>query len=258
MPMDIQVGMPSLCNIDHYAYSTLLHAWLEDCDTNHGECRKHIVSSGSWTNQYPTRLLAIESTRIRLIHTADLDASDSESLRYFALSYTWGDKAVHRRYFTTKNNFEQHCEIIPTRLLPNLFVDALTITQKLGMKYLWIDALCIIQGEGGDWEIEAERMHETFSAAYCVLAASRCTGTDDRILVERAQPSSVSFHDHGLAFSEDIDDFQLDIIEGSLNRRGWVLQERALARRTIYFAEKQTYWECGKGVRCETLTKMTK
>jgi len=44
--------------------------------------------------------------------------------------------------------------------------------------------------------------------------------------------------------------------QGELNKRGWVLQERALSRRTVYFAEKQSYWECGRGVRCETLTRM--
>jgi len=43
-----------------------------------------------------------------------------------------------------------------------------------------------------------------------------------------------------------------------MNKRGWVLQERALACRTIYFTAQQTYWECGGGVRCETLTKMSK
>ncbi|KAL1612964.1 hypothetical protein SLS60_001195 [Paraconiothyrium brasiliense] len=53
-----------------------------------------------------------------------------------------------------------------------------------------------------------------------------------------------------------IDDFTRDVEQGNLNRRGWVLQERALSRRTIYFAENQTYWECGEGVRCETLTMM--
>jgi hypothetical protein len=57
---------------------------------------------------------------------------------------------------------------------------------------------------------------------------------------------------------EAIDDFQHDVIDGRLNKRGWVLQERALARRTIYFTENQTYWECGEGVRCETLAKMRK
>lgn len=258
LPDDIQFGMPSICRIDDPTYSNLLLAWLRDCDTNHNECRRHVESTESQVRQLPTRLIAIENSRIRLIHTRDLGGKDAEDLKYLALSYTRGNKEIHRRYSTSTDNLEQHCEAIPRKMLPNLFGDALTMTQRLGIKYLWIDALCIIQGDDEDWTTEAERMHATFSAAYCVLAATRCTGTTDRFLAERLQPPSVTFDDPGLAFSEDIDDFQRDVIEGSLNKRGWVLQERALARRTIYFAEKQTYWECGQGVRCETLTRMTK
>jgi hypothetical protein len=250
--------MPSLSQIGDPAYSQLLLAWLRDCDDNHIECRKDTGPPGSKANQYPARLVAIESSCIRLVHTKDIDDSDTEPLRYLALSYTWGDERIHHRYFTKVETFKQHCEAIPEKSLPNLFIDALAITRNLGIKYLWIDALCIVQGEGGDWEMEAERMHATFSGAYCVLAATRCTGTNDRFLAERSQHLSATFHNRGLAFSEDIDDFQLDVIEGHLNKRGWVLQERALARRTIYFAEKQTYWECGQGIRCETLTKMAK
>jgi hypothetical protein len=57
---------------------------------------------------------------------------------------------------------------------------------------------------------------------------------------------------------EEIDKFQEDIIEGHLNKRGWVLQERVLARQTIYFANRQAYWQCGDGIRCESPTKMRK
>jgi hypothetical protein len=258
LPNDIQVGTPSSYQIGDPENSQLLLAWLRDCDENHVECRKNTGSPGHKANQYPARLITIEDSCIRLVHTKDIDDREAETLRYLALSYTWGNKAIHRRYFTTAETFEQHCKAIPEESLPNLFVDALTITRDLGIKYLWIDALCIIQGEGGDWEMEAERMHATFSGAYCVLAASRCTGTNDRFLAERPQHVSATIQNRGLVFSEDIDDFQLDVIEGHLNQRGWVLQERALARRTIYFAEKQTYWECGQGIRCETLTKMAK
>ncbi|KAK4642888.1 hypothetical protein QC761_401395 [Podospora bellae-mahoneyi] len=51
---------------------------------------------------------------------------------------------------------------------------------------------------------------------------------------------------------EAMDDFNGDVFKGPLSQRGWVLQEHALARRTILFAEKQTYWECGEGVMCQT------
>ena len=250
--------MPSLGKINDPEYSQLLLAWLRDCDANHTGCRKDFGSSGTKARQYPARLIAVENSFIRLVDTKDIDDRGAEPIRYLALSYTWGDRAIHERYFTTTETYKQHCTAIPRKLLPNLFVDALTVTQNLGIRYLWIDALCIVQGERGDWEKEAERMRATFSAAYCVLPASRCTGTNDRFLAERQQHPSATIRDHGLAFSEDIDDFQLEVIDGTMNKRGWVLQERALARRTIYFAEKQTYWECGQGIRCETLTKMSK
>lgn len=57
---------------------------------------------------------------------------------------------------------------------------------------------------------------------------------------------------------ENVDDFDAHALRGYLNSRKWVLQEHALARRTIFFTEHQTYWECGAGVRCETGTKMRK
>jgi hypothetical protein len=55
-----------------------------------------------------------------------------------------------------------------------------------------------------------------------------------------------------------IDDFKTHVLDGALNFRGWVVQEQALAQRTVFFTEHQTYWECGEGVRCETMTKMNK
>jgi hypothetical protein len=57
---------------------------------------------------------------------------------------------------------------------------------------------------------------------------------------------------------ESIDNFKEHVLDGALNRRGWVLQEHALARRTVFFTTHQTYFECGRGVRCETMTKMSK
>lgn len=135
------------------------------------------------------------------------------------------------------------------------------MTRQLGVQYLWIDSLCIIQGDDGDFKDEAKHMESVFSFAHCVIAASRSTGTSDGFLKKRRDRVVVEFDSPGeptVYVCEAIDDFQGDVIDGALNKRGWVLQERALARRTIYFTETQTYWECGEGIRCETLTKMRK
>ena len=61
-----------------------------------------------------------------------------------------------------------------------------------------------------------------------------------------------------LYIREHIDDFTEDVEKSILNTRGWVFQERALSRRILHFSAAQTYWECGVGVHCETLTLMYK
>ncbi|KAH8820660.1 heterokaryon incompatibility protein-domain-containing protein [Xylogone sp. PMI_703] len=59
-----------------------------------------------------------------------------------------------------------------------------------------------------------------------------------------------------LYICEHIDNFTEDVEKSILNSRGWVFQERALSRRILHFSAAQTYWECGVGVHCETLTLM--
>ncbi|KAH8768430.1 hypothetical protein F5883DRAFT_604133 [Diaporthe sp. PMI_573] len=105
--------------------------------------------------------------------------------------------------------------------LPPTFQDAIRVTREIGKRYLWIDSLCIIQGDDGDWATEATKMETVFKNAYL--------------------PNS----SHGKVYvCTFIDDFPGDVEEGVLNKRAWVLQERALSRRTIHFTTRQTYFEC--------------
>jgi hypothetical protein len=103
-------------------------------------------------------------------------------------------------------------------------------------------------------------MEDVFSSAYCVIAASSATDQHDGFLNTREAVKVLSWRQDNtdVWISEFIDDFKSHVLDGPLNRRGWVFQERALARRTIFFSDKQMYWECGEGVRCESLTRMSK
>ncbi|KAH8159795.1 hypothetical protein CIB48_g8459 [Xylaria polymorpha] len=87
------------------------------------------------------------------------------------------------------------------------------------------------------------------------------SGSNNGFLIARpARQSVIMRGPEGLDTSyfvcETIDDFSRDVDQSELNQRGRVLQERALSRRTIYFTERQSYWECGGGVRCEMMTRM--
>jgi len=148
--------------------------------------------------------------------------------------------------------------------LPHTFRDAIRVTRELDKRYLWIDSLCIIQGEGGDWETESKKMEAVFKGTYCTIAATSAEDSNKGFLNRRLEEEDSQYvmvpnSSQGKIYvCTLIDDFPGDVEEGFLNKRAWVLQEQALSRRTIHFTKRQTYWECGGGVRCETFTFMKK
>ncbi|TXB97036.1 hypothetical protein FocTR4_00011158 [Fusarium oxysporum f. sp. cubense] len=259
-PTSIQIGLPNLPESGSEQQLQIIRKWLDDCDGNHGGCKfKGDVS-------LPTRLIDVGSRGspiLRLVETADRALDDK---RYIALSHRWGDTKEHPPFCTRfkdptgrGHDLQSFKMALPQDDVPQTFKDAIDVTRRLGIRYLWIDSLCIVQGEGGDFNTEAKRMEDVFSCAYCVIAASRASNQLEGFIKERPKRKFVTIEQGRappLYVCEAIDNFGGHILEGALNRRGWVLQERALARRTVYFADAQTYFECGEGVRCETLTKM--
>lgn len=246
----------------------MLRQWIRDCDTH--QCLR------SQDEPFlPTRLLYIGkqgSRQPRLIcKTGNLKTED----KYLALSHRWGsppkpdepDPLAGKIVCTYKRNIHKLEQGLDDSDLPPMYQDAINIARKLKVEYLWIDSLCIIQQDksdsldkGEDWKAESERMEQVFRSAYVIIAASCASSPAERFLKTRPERQCVTMKT-GNAFyylCDAIDDFRGDVEQGELNKRGWVLQERALSRRTIYFTEKQTYWECGEGVRCETLTKTRK
>lgn len=266
----MQMGFPVLPHPRSETFYRLLKLWLEDCDTRHPDCRTKLrtTSRKSSLPDLPTRLIdvgTLKETRLRLVATREGPIS---SHQYVALSHPWGDVQKFPPFSTWRrdgsglgHDIDTFRQAIKYEELPNNFKDAVDCTRALGVRYLWIDSICIIQGKDGDFNDEAKNMEKVFSGAYCVLAASRATNQHDGFLGPRLGRKYITIQhskDQPYYVCEPIDHFSRDVIEGSLNQRGWVLQERALARRTIYFAERQTYFECGNGIRCETMASMHK
>ena len=206
----------------------------------------------------PTRLIDVGNIGDDEVHLWETGPQDTGE--WVALSHQWGPIP---HFSTNRKNLKDHISGMKYETLPGTFKDAVTVTRALGRRYLWIDSICIIQGKDGDFNQEAKRMEEVCSGAYCVLAASRATGHFSGFLQARKERDYVALSSEvenkaSFYICRAIDNFKEHVLEGALNRRGWVLQEHALARRTIFFTEHQTYWECGDGVRCETMTKMNK
>ncbi|KAE9363831.1 HET-domain-containing protein [Stipitochalara longipes BDJ] len=244
----IQIGLPKLPAVGSRPHFDILRQFLKNCDANHPKCPP------PKTSPLPTRLIDLGTSEAPSILIYETKPGDS--LPFIALSHPWGPGPDH--FCTYRSNLDDYKKNISFDKLPATFQHAVTTTRELGLRYLWIDSICIIQGPDGDFAQEATRMEDVFSSAYCVLAASSAKGQKDGFLTPRKENGFITFEKSGqpVYVCQFMDDFKVHVLDGPLSKRGWVMQERALAHRTIFFTDTQTYWECGEGVRCETLTKM--
>ncbi|KXX75307.1 Heterokaryon incompatibility protein 6, OR allele [Madurella mycetomatis] len=265
---EVHPGFPTFFKSGSQSHFRLVNHWLRLCDE--GKCG-HEAGCAPPSGQFrPTRLLRVspDSTGrediIPIIAT-----SPTQEYSYVALSHCWGSQhSGIPPWCTTRANLssreaETGAEAgIPFDCLPANFRDAILVTRALGKGYLWVDSLCIIQGDEADWKSEASKMADVFRGAYCVVAASSAEDSTRGFLnriVDETQHDYVLVNSasHGEVYlTTAVDDFAGDVQNAVLNSRAWVFQERALARRTLHFTKHQTYFECGGGVRCETGTYM--
>ena len=239
------MGRPLPVNPDF----SLVKDWLSQCDDHHPRCsykpklgiRFRILDLQPWGGNSDLRL-------VENFHNED---------RYAALSHCWGASQPLKLTSAIKESFKER---ITYSHLPKTFQEAIAVTRALGLRYLWIDSLCIIQDSRQDWEKQCTAMVHIYRDSYVTLAAaaaSSCTsgflkpreiltetvefseGTDfDKIILSHRGPDIYIFkHGHER--------------ETPLSRRGWVLQETLLSRRVLSMGRKGIYLECFTNIQTE-------
>lgn len=98
------------------------------------------------------------------------------------LSYHW---LKNPGVLLTKDSLPALCQEIPLEPLSKSIQDAIQITRYLGIRYLWIDALCIIQDYPTDWEIESATMGNVYKFSYCTISASSAMSEGEGCFVTR-------------------------------------------------------------------------
>ncbi|KUJ18647.1 HET-domain-containing protein, partial [Mollisia scopiformis] len=120
----------------------------------------------------PSRVLDLEwgqSTSLSLEADVRLIETRGENGEYATLSYCWGS---YRGCITEQASYKDRSECIKFADLPKLFQEAVYVTRKLRIKYLWIDGLCIIQDSDADWQKEAAKMGEIYRNGQIRIAAT--------------------------------------------------------------------------------------
>jgi len=139
---------------------------LENCQSFHKSCRKSFISA----TQVPTRLLDVSAFEangtVRLVEAF----SRIPRPKYLALSHRWGTSPTTKLVQSTKSAFEKSVLVCS---LPLTFQHAIMATVRIGLPYLWIDSLCIVQDSSMDWEQESAIMGDIYRGSVCTIAASR-------------------------------------------------------------------------------------
>lgn len=174
---------------------------------------------------------------------------------YVVFSHCWGN---YQPFVTNSETLEQNPQYISLLSLPKTFRDAIYITGGLGIRYLWIDSLCILQGNAVDWESESANMIRIYQNATLALAATAAIDSRQGCSFKR-QPSSLNLRiskspDTSTIYVRKVpteNTLRQSILEAPLNQRAWVLQELLLSSRVIHFAQDQMYWQCSSMLASE-------
>lgn len=257
--------------------------WLADCQNKHPQCQR-------LPSRLPKRVLDLGKPDKEL--RVSLYITQGEIEEYAALSYSWGetrrlvtgrkpsgqsptgshveslsDLIIMRREPDPKPNqtkldftLEPFCnpDDIPVDAFPRTLRDALRIAKGLRFRYLWIDALCILQGDELDWDNEIAAMTQIYGGSTLTISAS-CNKTsaegildelkDGRLLVgtwknpkELTPPGEIHLHAPLTT---------LDLEEKFISTRGWVFQERLVSTATLHYTDEGMLWECASETRMD-------
>jgi hypothetical protein len=218
-----------------------LRGWLKECLEKHERCSRTMEAP------LPKRVVYVgcDDTSIRLEEPQNMIAP------YAALSHCWGEK---QPLTTTRAKLPLRMRNIEWDSMPATFQDATKLTRQLGLKYLWIDSLCIIQDDLSDWDVESSTMGSIYEGAQVVIAANKSSGPEIPFLGLRHTGDSLE-----LQFKRP-DGEQVSVkarpaasfsFQEPLETRSWAFQEQWLSRRLLRFTANEVIWKCRSTTRCE-------
>lgn len=221
-----------LIDPDTINYSSV-QSWISNCQHSHGEA----CNPKSRETMSSLRLIDCLSTPPRLV-----DAQPRHT--YIALSYVWGRGGVGDHISG---------DTLIWRLLPRTIRDAMTVTRKLSLRYLWVDRYCI---PADMLKEQIGQMDIIYAGAALVIVAAAGDHIDYGLPGVGArkrtpqQPYAIVGTD---VFASTLSDLNAGLYNIAWWRRAWCFQEALLSRRRLIFTDEKVYFLCPEAFQLETL-----
>lgn len=232
--------------------------WISNCIDDHG-------ASCAWKQSatLPTRVIDVGTGggTVFIRHTAQQIGA------WVALSHCWGNQPHFTLKSTTPIGPENPLYLSE---LPPTYRDAVTVTRSIGLRYLWIDSVCIFQDSQLDWAHESSLMRTYYKDAILTIAADSASGDHQGFLnIDRtlqSQHVQVPFRrcsspwgsaPMGYVYFRPHYPLSATLSPGPLSNRAWTMQEAMLSRRILHYGQSLQFWECEKEIYTESSTVPT-
>ena len=139
----------------------LIRKWMQVCDTHHSSC-SHQDQNYPGIADADLRMIDVEENCIVKIR---------DPIQYFALSYCWGKPRQFSLTITNQKALYQK-GALPHISLPDAVQDAVNVTQSLNCRYLWVDALCILQDDSQQKSVQINQMDKIYAHASVTIVAA--------------------------------------------------------------------------------------
>ncbi|KAK4166867.1 heterokaryon incompatibility protein-domain-containing protein [Cladorrhinum sp. PSN259] len=218
--------------------------WMSRCSNDHAVCTR---TRGN--GPLPRRVLDISNADQGSVTL--YQSNRQEIAPYATASYCWGTTPALK---TTVDNLEQHCKGIELSSIPETLRDVIVFARALRFSYLWIDALCIVQGDGGDWAEHANSMTDIYHNCILNIAVSDAPNGNSGV-IRKWKDSAVRI---GKASTSIMPESEIFAVSGvvpvyptyareiptHLSKRGWVFQETLVSAATLYITSRGLGWAC--------------
>lgn len=235
----------------------LLRTWLQNCESSHSMCW--------WTGPKLSFHLRLFDVTFQCVRS--FQVSLDNTVRYVTLSYVWGSQAQRLTLTRTNHNVLNKKGAIELDDLSRTIRDAAVVVQMLGERYLWVDALCIVQDDQNDLAVRLPLMGQIYARSLVTIVAAASTDANSGLPGINSQARSKQrilgplkggalLSSCGPKFRKQLRDTKYKeewryLAHSKWDTRGWTFQEKVLSRRCLFFMEEQVYWECQCASWCE-------
>ena len=217
--------------------------WILDCRNRHRLCRLYMRDT------LPSRILDIQDEEGIVKLRENHHQESPSSAQYACLSYCWGEDQPEK---TTTANISKHKNGILISELPQTIQDAIRVTQSLGVRFLWVDSLCIIQDDPQDMAKELSMMPDYYENSLVTICAASSSSCVQGFLQPRKTPEYLAgpftlqyrCRSGSVGAVQLVQHHSFSFLEEAINSRGWTLQESLLSTRLLSYGTRGLRWSC--------------